>query len=65
MKPYSIKTEELHKLPYGTVIKKNRCLYFKSRGLDRDIFTDEDGQWYFVTDLEKQWKSEPQVVFLP
>jgi hypothetical protein len=38
----------LNQLPYGTVIKYKEKLYFKSKGLDGDILTDTNGDWFFI-----------------
>jgi len=52
----------LENLPYGTVIKYRRMIYFKSRGLDADILTHTDGHWLFVH--ECKWKTF-QILFKP
>lgn len=38
----------LKELPYGSLVKHNKKVYFKSRGLNGDIMTDTDGHWQFI-----------------
>ena len=40
----------LKKLPYGSVVKYRKKVYFKSQGVCADILTDQDGHWNFISD---------------
>jgi hypothetical protein len=45
----------MHDLPNGTLVKYRNHLYFVSEGLEARIVTSEEGDWFFLGDLN--WKA--------
>jgi len=58
----AIKASEINNLPFGSVIKYGRKVYWYSKGVDAPILTDSEGMWTFVKDLK--WAT-CTIVFTP
>jgi hypothetical protein len=56
------KIDQLKSLPYGSLVSYKNNLYFKSRGLDKDIVTSAEGMWFFIDELN--WKNF-SIVYIP
>ncbi len=54
----------LETLPYGSVIRYRKQIYFKSDGLNADILPDRDGHWRFIHEAKNKWKTF-HVLFVP
>ena len=57
-----IKIDQLKSLPYGSLVRYKNELYFKSKGIEKDIVTDTDGMWFFIDKLN--WKTF-SIVYMP
>jgi len=57
-----IKIDQLKSLPYGSLVRYKNELYFKSKGIQRDIVTDSRGRWFFIDGLN--WKTF-SIVYMP
>ena len=63
----------LQSLPYGSVIRYRKQLYFKCVGLDGDMVMSArgDGGWYFIEDGKTKYNFTPvnwknfEVLFVP
>jgi hypothetical protein len=49
-------------LPYGSLVRYKNELYFKSKGIQKDIVTDTKGRWAFTDELN--WKTF-SIVYMP
>ena len=50
-----IKIDKLKSLPHGSLISYKKKVYFKSRGVEKDIVTNTNGRWFFIDELN--WKT--------